>query len=194
MVREFWRASRSQAGDHEFRIRLTDSDNNTDERDLAVHIASEPLSLKTSALPRVLHRKTFRESLDFQGGYPPYHWSFAGDHLPGGLGVDPKGVLNGTPFKIGSFDFTTQVTDSGSLPQATSASFHLDVDPLEEGTWESQHACNRMEGIHFFDENHGLAISWSGILLETFDGGRLWRRRYMGNLSVTSIGLVTKVG
>ncbi|MCA9443767.1 MAG: putative Ig domain-containing protein [Candidatus Omnitrophica bacterium] len=170
----------AQAGEHEFRVRLTDSSNNMDERDLVVHIASEPLSLQTSDLPRVLHRRTFREALDFRGGYPPYHWSFAGDHLPGGLGVDPKGVLNGTPFEVGSFDFTIRVTDSGSLPQAASASFHLDVDPLLEGTWESQHAYNRTPDIHFFDENHGLACSWSGQLLETFDGGRLWERRDFG--------------
>ncbi|MCA9443765.1 MAG: putative Ig domain-containing protein, partial [Candidatus Omnitrophica bacterium] len=172
----------SEAGDHRFRIRLTDADNNTDERDLLLHILSEPLSLQSSVLPRVTHRRTFRETLNFRGGHPPYHWTLLAENLPGGLGVDPKGVLNGTPFKTGSYDFTIQVTDSGSLPQLASASFHLEVDPLLEGIWEEQHACNRMAGIHFFDENHGLAISWSGILLETFDGGRLWRRREMGEV------------
>jgi photosystem II stability/assembly factor-like uncharacterized protein len=163
-----------------FEVRVTDSMGKTDERQLKLKVISEHLSFQAGTLPPATHRRTFRHPLSVSGGHQPYHWRFQGDTVPKGLSIDHQSALVGTPFDSGSSDFTLEVTDSGSLPQRVSAAFHLDVDTLTDGGWEIQHANNRITGVHFFDDNDGVSIGWSGLFYETSDGGKTWTHRNLG--------------
>ncbi len=167
------------SGEVSIQVQVTDSSGKTDERSLSFQVISGRLSLQASELPPAVHRKTFRSPLEVSGGHTPYQWKLSGS-FPSGLSVDAQYCLVGTPFETGSFDFTIEVIDSGSLPQRSSASFHLDVASLSEGGWEIQHANNRITGVHFFDENHGVAIGWSGLQYETWDGGQTWSHKALG--------------
>lgn len=160
-------------------VQVTDSAGKTDERSLSFEVISDQLSLETSELPPAVHRKTFRCPLEVSGGHTPYQWKLSGNY-PSGLSVDAQCCLVGTPFETGSFDFSIEVIDSGSLPQRTTAAFHLDVASLSEGGWEIQHTNNRITGVHFFDADHGVAIGWSGVQYETWDGGKTWSHQPLG--------------
>ncbi|MCA9439506.1 MAG: hypothetical protein KC964_01775, partial [Candidatus Omnitrophica bacterium] len=164
-------------------VRVRDSKQNIDQVELPLKASSEPLRFtqeNSGVLPPAAHRKTYRFPLDVSGGHQPYHWRIRGQNLPGGISVDHQSVLVGTPLEIGAFDFEIEVTDSGSLPQRVTGGFHLDVEELTEDGWESQHANNRITDIHFFDDNRGIAIGWSGVQYETRDGGKTWSHTPLG--------------
>jgi photosystem II stability/assembly factor-like uncharacterized protein len=169
-----------QAGDTDFLVKLSDSNQNKDERTIRINVIDTPLALASSVIPAVTHRTTFRFPLDLEGGHKPYHFRLLGNNPPPGVSVDQQGVLSGTPFETGNFNFTIEAVDSGSLPQKVTADFSLQVNSLLQEHWDIQHAHNRITGVHFFNQNRGLAIGWSGLLLETDNGGRSWKRRPLG--------------
>lgn len=164
-------------------IQVQDSNQNIDQVELPLKIISEPLTFtqeNSGILPSAVHRKTYRFPLNVSGGHQPYQWRFLGENPPPGLAVDHQSVLVGTPLETGAFDFEIEVTDNGSLPQRATATFHLDVEDLSEDGWEIQHANNRITDIHFFDENLGVAIGWSGLQYDTRDGGKTWSHKPLG--------------
>ena len=170
----------STPGENYLVVQVEDSLQNSDYRMFTLTVSEEPLALSPIDLPAATHRIGYQVPLEVSGGHQPYHWSVIDGMMPSGMSVDRNAMLAGTPLETGSFDFTLQVVDSGSLPQQATMELHLEVTPLLEETWEVQHANNRVTDIHFFDENQGIAIGWSGVLLETKDGGRQWTRRYFG--------------
>jgi len=60
----------------------------------------------------------YSQTLAAAGGTAPYTWSLASGTLPGGLTLNPAGVLGGTTATNGSYSFTVQVLDSGNLVAA----------------------------------------------------------------------------
>lgn len=49
------------------------------------------------------------------GGVPPYIFSVAAGTLPGGLTIDPNGVVSGIPTSAGAASFTVEVVDSANV-------------------------------------------------------------------------------
>ncbi len=87
---------------------------------------SQP-SIVTSPLPRAVIGQWYTALLDVSGGLPPYTWSATG--LPDGMSLTVDGTLQGMPSQVGSWIFSTSVTDSrGSMDDAT-----LLLEVMEEG-------------------------------------------------------------
>lgn len=87
----------------------------------------QPLSVSgapaTDAETGIGYTSTFVAS----GGTPPYAWSLASGHLPGGVTLDPaSGRLSGTPTQGGRFDYAVKATDAVGRT-ATTASHHIVV-------------------------------------------------------------------
>jgi len=171
----------TEADESAFTIGVTDSRSATDEWRTSLAIASEQLVAGPSTLPSATHRKTYYHFLGVTGGNPPYHCAVVSGTMPAGMAVTEDLVFSGVPLEVGSYGFSVRVADSSALPQEVTLELHFEVDPLGEGSWEVQHAHNRIMDIHFFDENNGIAIGWSGVIIETSDGGRSWSKRLFGS-------------
>ncbi len=75
--------------------------------------AAPPLRLSPNNLPDGTQYSNYTESLNANGGTPPYFWSSTA--LPPGLALTPSGAtaaLSGIPSLTGTFTFTVTLTDS----------------------------------------------------------------------------------
>ncbi|MEQ8819601.1 MAG: putative Ig domain-containing protein [Sumerlaeia bacterium] len=158
-----------------FDLTVTDSEGRTDTLvSVSIPIRGEVLSFLASDLPDATHRRTYREPLAIEGGVRPFTFRVLNGALPRGMDVDSNGILAGAPQELGEFQFSIEVTDSNSIPQRITRELSLTVGPSQESGWDVQHAQNRITSIHFFDDQSGLATSWSGALIRTDNGGRTW--------------------
>ncbi len=71
----------------------------------------------------------YNSSLVAVGGTYPYTWSLASGNLPPGLSLTIAGFIVGTPTQLGTFNFSLQVTDSGSTPYIVTQSISFNVTP-----------------------------------------------------------------
>jgi hypothetical protein len=95
--------------------------NNTDAGELDYTITSLTPEAVTLACPAATTQvgASYSSALTAAGGIPPYTFSNTGN-LPGGLTLNAStGAITGTPTKVGTFNFTAQVTDSSGLPAGT---------------------------------------------------------------------------
>jgi len=86
---------------------------------------SQTVSISTSSLPDAQAQVSYTATLTATGGTEPYFWEVVNGQLPKGLGLDPAGVISGTPTVAGAFTFTIQVTDADG--QAASADLSLNI-------------------------------------------------------------------
>lgn len=75
-----------------------------------------PLAITTTALPAGTVGVVYDQTLAASGGVPGYHWSLntGSNPLPAGLGLNPSGVISGTPSTVGTTLLTVKVTDDAS--------------------------------------------------------------------------------
>lgn len=71
----------------------------------------------------------YDSSLVAIGGTYPYTWSLASGNLPPGLSLTVAGFIVGTATQLGTFNFTLQVTDSGSPPYVVTQPISFNVTP-----------------------------------------------------------------
>jgi hypothetical protein len=100
----------TSAGIYSFTARVTDAGGKIDSRSLNLFIQGPP-SVATAQLADGYALSAYSATLLASGGSAPLSWSFTGS-LPPGLSLSSTGVLSGTPSALGSFTFTTRVTDS----------------------------------------------------------------------------------
>jgi hypothetical protein len=107
----------SAVGLSNFTAQVTDSLSATDTQTLSITIDSPPpLNITTSSLPNGNPGSPYSQTLQAEGGCPPYSWSLASGSLPTGLTLNTStGVISGTASAAGTSNFTAQVTDSLSI-------------------------------------------------------------------------------
>ena len=102
----------TQAGDYSFAAQVTSGQQSQIiALFLTVTTASGPLQIiSPSPLPPATARQYYSQQLQAQGGVPPYRWA---GQAPGGLTLDPSGLLVGTPGTPtnGVQSFSVTVTD-----------------------------------------------------------------------------------
>ncbi|GEM_PF-2997140 len=76
-------------------------------------IVVTPLSffIATTSFPAGEKGISYSKALKGAGGLPPYTWSLISGTLPDGLTLNATGEIAGIPTRIGTFEFTVQLTD-----------------------------------------------------------------------------------
>ncbi|MBI5406211.1 MAG: putative Ig domain-containing protein, partial [Nitrospirae bacterium] len=102
------------AGTSNFTVRVTDSNNATNDKALSIMIYSA-ISITTTSLPDGTAGAAYNQTVSATGGKTPYSWSIIAGSLPAGLSLNAStGVISGTPSVTGTSNFTIQVQDANS--------------------------------------------------------------------------------
>ncbi len=98
--------------------------------------APSPLSITTTSLPGGTANASFSSTVAATGGTPAYGWSLVngGGSLPPGLTLSATGAISGTPTQSGTFNFTTQASDSSSQVAQKVLSIVVAADPNQTTT------------------------------------------------------------
>ncbi len=95
---------------------------------LPFNISLASMAVTAAALPDGTSGTAYGPvTLAATGGTTPYTWTLSGGSLPGGLGLDPTGVLSGTPTSPGTYAFGVRATDASGA-KAT-GSFSIKINP-----------------------------------------------------------------
>ena len=118
----------TQTGTFPFTLQVQDSASATASKAFTITIAeSAPFTITTDLpLPDGTLNEAYSETLTATGGTPLYTWSLLDGDLPGGLMLEPQGLISGTPTAVGTFTFTIQVEDIFSL--TTQKAFMLTIN------------------------------------------------------------------
>jgi hypothetical protein len=111
------------AGTFSFTVQVTDSASvpQTTTKDLSITIQPTLVITTSSPLANGVQGSPYTATLAASGGVGTYTWALAGGTtLPAGLILNGStGVTSGQPTTPGTFNFTVQVTDSGTPQQTT---------------------------------------------------------------------------
>ncbi len=87
-----------------------------------------PLALTSSVLNDGEVGQAYTFSFVASGGQAPYGWAHISGNLPSGLSVSSQGVLSGTPFSSGTFNFEIRLNDASSPAQIITRNFSLIIN------------------------------------------------------------------
>ncbi|MCA8917522.1 MAG: putative Ig domain-containing protein [Planctomycetes bacterium] len=150
-------------GTYVFTIRVIESGGGTFDLQTCTVQIVPPIVITTTTLPDGLTASAYNENIDVTGGTGAgYTWNVVGGTLPPGLSIGASGnpvQLSGTPTQSGQYNFTVEVTDSGSNvdTQALSVAVVALIDTVA-GNGVST-APNAITG------HHSLVVEASGDLL-----------------------------
>jgi hypothetical protein len=117
------------AGTFSFTVQVTDSASvpQTTTRDLSLTIQPTLVITTSSPLANGVQGSPYTATLAASGGVGTYTWALSGGTtLPAGLSLNGStGVISGQPTTPGIFDFTVQVTDSGTPQQTTTKALSI---------------------------------------------------------------------
>jgi hypothetical protein len=89
------------------------------------------VSITTLNLPNGVLGSPYTEDLEATGGIQPYQWSLTEGELPPGLNLNSStDSIQGTPVSAGTFPFTVQVSDSGTIPDTDVRTFEITVPSI----------------------------------------------------------------
>ena len=127
----------AEYGDFSFTVTVTDNGSPpaTDEAVFYLHVSPPDLVITTTTLPGGVEGQAYSQTLQAQGGIPPYHWTVVSSGLPEGLSLNPDtGILSGTPTNaaIGEWAFEVQAEDSQSQPYKDKQVLSLTIVPADD--------------------------------------------------------------
>src|SRR5215475_5275397 len=84
---------------------------------VTIAIAARP-QIQISKLPTAIQGQKYNATMSVQGGVAPFTWKIVSGSLPPGLSLsaNPPSIV-GTPTTPGTYNFTLEITDSGTPPQ-----------------------------------------------------------------------------
>jgi IPT/TIG domain/Putative Ig domain len=94
-------------------------------RSFTIKVSTLQVVITTTSLPNGTQSTAYSTTLAAANGVAPYNWSMTTGKLPAGLALTTAGMISGTPTQSGTFNFTTQVTDSSST--TATASFSVNI-------------------------------------------------------------------
>lgn len=109
-----------------FTVHMTDANQLVADKEFNLSVILSPITIATNpSLPYGVRSENYAETLEAQGGTPPYTWSVTSGSLPTGLELTASGLLQGTPTGIGSYTFRLQVSDAENV--VTTELFSLSI-------------------------------------------------------------------
>ena len=143
--------------------------------------ATRAVAIKTEALPSGTAHQDYHFQLETVGGTPPLHWSVVSGEFPLGMSLDASsGVLSGAPVSAGDFDFTVEVSDSGSPAQHASKRFtlHVAMPLLLRWTRPAQVNGDKIEGAVTVTDGTNTDFDLTVIVVAVNEIGKAFALRY----------------
>ena len=118
----------TDAGTFNFRLQVTDQAQLSDEQDLTITIdlPAPPTITTTSPLPNAKVGIRYSHQLQATGGLGALMWGLTSGSLPLGVDMDETGLISGTPFRAGLYNFTVQVIDASQRSDTKELSLTVD--------------------------------------------------------------------
>ena len=148
-------------------------------------VQAAPLVISTSSLSDGIQNELYSATLAATGGLTPYTWSLASGTLPVGLSLAANGQITGTPFVVGTSNFTVQVQDTSSQTVTKSLSLTIDTPPAFFTIWSP----SAVPGLADAGPDHPLEL---GVKFKADSGGSIVAIRFYksANNTGTHIGNV----
>ena len=110
-------------------FRLQDSKGESVEKVLPITVNPFPipLAILTNSLPSGIVSRDYAVALSGTGGTTPYTWGISNGSLPGGLNLNPSGVISGQPTAEGKFSPTFQLQDAGNPPATVTKQLSIEI-------------------------------------------------------------------
>ncbi len=118
-------------GSHTVKIIVTDSVEQSAEREFTINLLPYDLAISDVAAPiEAKYGEPISQQLNATGGVPPLTWS-SSTELPPGITLNATtGLLQGTPRTAGSFDVVFKITDSNFKSATKNTTLRIAVDPV----------------------------------------------------------------
>ena len=127
-----------------------------------------------SDLPDTYPQASYEFTFRARHGVPPLHWKLEKGVLPPGLKLEDNGVLHGQPQRVGEFQFTVSVADSGQPVEAVQKSFVLRVRSALTVIWKTPAHVNgrRIEGTVYVSNTTPDDVDLTFVVLAMATNGR----------------------
>lgn len=143
--------------------------------------ATRVLTIKPETLPSATAHQDYHFQLEAVGGTQPLHWSVASGDFPLGMSLDAtSGVLSGAPASAGDFEFTAEVSDSGSPVQRASKRFilHVAMPLLLRWTRPAEVNGDKIEGAVTVTNGTNSDFDLTVIVVAVNEVGKAFALRY----------------
>lgn len=109
----------TETGDFTPTVRVLDARARSEVKELPLRVI-EPLRIVTPALATVIRNRPYQQTLQAEGGEPPYAWTLdAGAQLPAGINFDLSGRFSGTTVEVGEYPLLVRVHDQDGAMRST---------------------------------------------------------------------------
>ena len=134
----------------------------------------EPISLRTTSVPKGFLRQPYHFKLEAQGGILPLVWEVTAGSPPPGIELASDGTLTGAPTEVDSFHFVVTVTDGGKPTQQRKRELTLDVVAplLVEWSRKPKVTGRRLEGAIRVSNQTGQDFDLTFVALAVDQTGR----------------------
>ena len=147
------RSSLMHNGEWVFYDDLDPENHNFDIRVVVVEEPAPEIEITTLSIPPASLKLYYDETIEVEGGTPPYFWDLTAGYLPEGITLDGStGVISGQPTTLDTAHFTVRVRDNNT-PSLT------DIQILTLVTWSDDDCCIGIRGNVNGDALENINIS-----------------------------------